>query len=203
MVRNMSYKPQIMTAQKFDTLTQTRRAEEERVTALLRYKNESQRLFNAIKNERQMLTHGESNQHLIACEKDVEKDRHEALRRESIAKKEEDEKLKEKEKIEALQKLRIEREIQRICESSDELKELEKNIKIAYVNKERSAQHQESLLMKKIDRARDELIEQHMEEQRKNLIKSEELKESARREKLVAQKIELQNQMQEENEVSY
>lgn len=203
MVKNISYKPHIMTAQKFDTLTQTRRAEEERVTALLRYKNESQRLFNAIKNESQMLTHGESNQHLITSEKDIEKDRHEALRRESIAKREEDEKLKEKEKIEALQKLRIEREIQRICESSDELKELEKNIKIAYVNKERSAQHQESLLMKEIDRARDELIEQHMEEQRKNLIKSEELKESARREKLVAQKIELQNQMEEENEVRY
>lgn len=215
------YKPQIMTARKVENLTQTRRAEEDRVKVLLKYKNESQRLINAIKNESQMSLHcdnnngnnksnineignnGIGNNNRNNEQKRQQKERQDILRREALAKKEEEEKREEMKRREALEKERIEREIQRICASSDELKELERNIKIAYVNKERSAQHQEALLMKNIDYKREELIEQHMEEQRKAMIKREETKVNMRRERLVAQKIQLQEQMRDENEVSY
>ncbi len=193
-----------MTAQKVANLTQTRRAEEERIKTLLRYKNESQRLSNAIKNENQML-HCNSNDRETAKQENerIELERREAMRRESLAKKEEDERIEEAKRNEALQKQRIEREIQRICESSEELKELERNIKIAYVNKERAAQHQESVLMKKIDFTREQIIEQHMEEQRKDIIKREEMKDNMRRERLVTQKIQLQQQIREESDVSF
>merc|ERR1712183_444032 len=39
------------------------------------------------------------------------------------------------------EKQKMEREIQRICETSEELKDLERKLKIAYVNKERASQH--------------------------------------------------------------
>jgi hypothetical protein len=196
------YKPQIMTARKVDSLTLTRRAEEERIRDLLKYQNESQRLINAIKNESQLSMHCSSNEKSIVESDDKRRRREqEALRRETVAKREEENRVEEAKTKEALQKERIEREIQRICDSSEELKELERNIKIAYVNKERAAQHQESLLTKRIDNAREELIEQHMEEQRKDIIQKENAKENARRETLVAQKIRLQEQMHE-NDVS-
>ena len=50
---------------------------------------------------------------------------------------------------------RMEREIQRMCETSEELKELEKKLNIAYVNKERAAQHQEAALLNKLEDARE------------------------------------------------
>lgn len=207
------YRPQIMTARKVENLTQTRRAEEDRVKVLLKYKNESQRLINAIKNESQMSLHcnNNSNDRTTSChnsnnnrnneQKKQEMERQDKLRREMLAKKEEEEKMEEVKRAEALRKEQIEREIQRICGSSEELKELERHIKIAYVNKERSAQHQEALLMKNIDYKREELIEHHMEEQMKAMIKQEESKENMRRGRLVAQKIQLQEQMRDENEV--
>lgn len=82
---------------------------------------------------------------------------------------------------ERLQREKEEREIQRICEvslsvslaaralsqswtncmcdrlfivlqTSEELKDLEKRLQIGYVNKERAAQHQEHILMQKMER---------------------------------------------------
>jgi hypothetical protein len=198
---NRYYKPQIMTAQKVEKLTQTRRAEEEVVKNLLRYNNESQRLINAIKNENQMEQHCHTECSRREDAARIKKDEEEVLRKKRVADREKDEEFKKMQQQQELEKERIQREIQRICESSEELKKLEETIKIAYLNKERSAQHQESLLMKKIDYAREELIEQHMEEQRHTAIQREDLKDSMRRESLVSQKMQLQEQMRMESEV--
>ncbi len=202
--------PEIMTARKVDNLTLTRRAEEERIKNLVQYQKESTRLINAIKNfETNVTPHssasGKRTKNPLREDQndhDDEKERVKQLefRRIQQAKKDEEEIQKEKERLEQLQKERLEREIQRICESSEELRELERNIKIGYVNKERAAQHQESLLMKEIDHARDALIEQCMEEERQKLIDVENGKDRSRRERLVAQKVQLQEQMYE-NEV--
>jgi len=43
-------------------------------------------------------------------------------------------------------------ELQRICETSDELRELEKALAIAYMNKERAAQHEERQLLDHLDK---------------------------------------------------
>merc|ERR1712227_375713 len=66
-----------------------------------------------------------------------------------------------------------EREIQRICANSEELKDLEKKLKIAYVNKERAAQHQEQILLKNMERERDLAIEDYMEQERQRALQKE------------------------------
>ena len=195
-----------MTARKVDKLTFTRRAEEERIKNLVQYQNESRRLINAMRNFETQVTphHNAYDQELKNSRNDDDetKKRIELSEMKQVqqSKKEEDDILQERKRLEDLQKERIEREIQRICESSEELKELERSIKIGYMNKERAAQHQESLLMKEVDQAREVLIEECMEEQRQRSIEIENEKDRSRRERLVAQKLQLQEQMQE-NEV--
>ena len=45
----------------------------------------------------------------------------------------------------------------RVLESSEELKDLERRIKTAYVNKERAAQFQEKMLLRKLDLDREQV----------------------------------------------
>merc|ERR1712066_537447 len=46
-------------------------------------------------------------------------------------------------------------------------------LKIAYVNKERAAQHQEQILMKHMERERDLAIEDYMEQERQRALQAE------------------------------
>ena len=197
--------PRIMTAHRVETITQTRRAEERRISDLLMYKHESQRLSMAVKNESQLLNILDANlasraeAENIQHQKDFQND--EQKRRDALIK-EEDERVKREQTKEMARREKIELEIQRICESSEELKELERNLNIAYVNKERAVQHQESLLIKKEEDIREQAIEEKMETDRQALIYNEGLKRMNRRDNLVAQKIQLQRQMQKDEEVS-
>ena len=195
--------PPVMTAHKVDRLTQVRRAEEQRVSDLLRYSSESQRLTIAARNEAQVPNARKENfvSKVLAenmhrqAEKTAEEERRKDLfvrEKTELFEKEQEKKARERE--------RIEREIQRICDTSEELKELERNLKIAYVNKERAAQHQESLLIKTLESAREQATEEKMELDRRKLIENEVQKDKRRRDCLVAQKIVLQKQMRE-NEV--
>lgn len=90
-----------------------------------------------------------------------------------------------------------ERELQRICETSEELKDLERQLKIAYINKERAAQHQEALLIRKLENDREQAIEEKMEYDRQDEIRHQIEKENERRQNLIAQKAVLQKQMLE------
>ena len=90
-----------------------------------------------------------------------------------------------------------ERELQRICETSEELKDLERQLKIAYINKERAAQHQEALLIRKLENDREQAIEEKMEYDRQDEIRQQIEKENERRQNLIAQKAVLQKQMLE------
>ncbi len=92
-----------------------------------------------------------------------------------------------------------EREMQRICDSSEELKELERQLKIAYVNKERAAQHQEAMLLRKLENDRELAMEEKMEHDRQMEIRRLEERESERRKSLISQKKVLQNQMVEKD----
>ena len=96
---------------------------------------------------------------------------------------------------------RHEREIQRICDASEELKDLERKIKMAYIKKERAAQHQEALLLRKLESDRELAMEELMEHNRQLDICRQEERENERRKKLAAQKEVLQKQMIE-HEVS-
>ena len=86
-------------------------------------------------------------------------------------------------------------EIQRVCDSSSELKELERRLKIAYVNKERKAQHQETLLLRKLENDREHAIDEKMEAGRLLDIQRKEERELHRKQHLVAQKSVLQDQI--------
>jgi hypothetical protein len=74
---------------------------------------------------------------------------------------------------EAAEEMRRAREIQRICDESPELKDLEKQLKIAYLNKERAAQYQEKVLLSQREQERIQAIEDQMEHDRQMALKME------------------------------
>lgn len=199
------YKRQpIMTAHKIEQKTHIRRAQESKVGDLLRYASESQKLCNAAANEVKM-NHARKSNFVaqIAAEKlekeQMEKDLEDA--RKNALLQEQNQRFAEKISQRNTQREKMQLEIQRICETSEELKELERNLKIAYVNKERAAQHQEAILLKKLEQARERAIDDKMEHDRKIGIKVDAAKDAVRRKQLSAQKEVLQKQMQEKKEL--
>ena len=75
-----------------------------------------------------------------------------------------------------------------MCDTSEELKDLERKLNIAYVNKERAAQHQEALLLKSLEQARESAMDDQMEYERQLHIKKEMDKEENRRSAMMEQK---------------
>src|SRR3546814_14304124 len=63
------------------------------------------------------------------------------------------------------------REIQRVCEESEDLKHLEQQLRIAYINKERAAQLSEKQLLEQMEQQRLQSIEERMEYDRQMAIK--------------------------------
>lgn len=89
------------------------------------------------------------------------------------------------------------REIQRICDESPELRELEKALKIAYLNKERSAQFEEKLLLASREQERIQAIEEQMEYDRLNAIRAENSKQGKKDAMYEDQRKVLQQQIRE------
>jgi len=203
-MRSVAYKgrshapPSIMTAHTVESLNHVRRAKETRIYDLLQYGGESQRLTIAAKKEEQVLY---TRKEKLAVRENADKIRNQM--RKEIEERKKDEALiedetkrieQEKEQKEVYQES-IEREVQRICETSDELKELERKLKIAYINKARASQYQESLMINQIENAREQMIEDKMETDRQEVVQKEIEKDRSRREKLISQKVSLQKQM--------
>lgn len=92
---------------------------------------------------------------------------------------------------------RKKREIQRMCDESPELKELERALKTAYLNKERAAQFEENLLLAKREQERIQAIEEQMEFDRLNAIKTEQSKQGAKKSMYDDQRVVLQKQISE------
>lgn len=103
----------------------------------------------------------------------------------------------QKQKLEAEKK---EREIRRICESSEELNELERKLRTAYVDKERAAQHQEAMLIRKLENDREQAIEERMEYDRQQDFHRQQESERKRRQYLSAQRDVLQQQIRAREE---
>ncbi len=93
------------------------------------------------------------------------------------------------------------REIQRICDESPELKELEKKLKIAYLNKERSAQYQEKVLLSQKEQERIQAIEDQMEYDRQSSLKNEDDKKGAKQAMYDDQREVLQKQIRDKREL--
>ena len=189
-----------MTAHRVERITALRRAEESRVAELSRYSQQSRWLSNCAEKESMVDQAREANlKARQAAEEEQRKlllEKQEARQRELALKETERQKLDQLMK-EKKDRDRHEREMQRICDTSEELKDLERQIKMAYIKKERAAQHQEALLLRKLEGDREQAIEELMEHNRQLDIRRQEERESERREKLTAQKEVLQKQMLE------
>ena len=93
------------------------------------------------------------------------------------------------------------REIQRICEEAPELKDLEKSLKLAYLNKERTAQLEEKVLLETLEKERVQAIEDKMEFDRQMALKSEGDKNGEKRKIYEDQRIVLLRQIAEKEEM--
>ncbi|KAL7547586.1 hypothetical protein ACHAWF_010874 [Thalassiosira exigua] len=207
-VPNMAlYKaPSLMTAHKVEKITALRRAEEQRVSELSRYSQQSRWLSNCAEKESTVDQVREAN---LKARQDAEEQQRKLLlekqeaRQREIASKELERRMVTEIHRQKTEQEKREREMQRICETSEELKELERKLKTAYVNKERAAQHQEAMLIRMLENDREQAIEEKMEYDRQLDIQRQEEREQHRRRNLTAQKQVLQKQMlarEEQNE---
>ena len=90
-----------------------------------------------------------------------------------------------------------EREIVRICNESEELKDLEKKLKTAYMNKERAAQHEERMLRQRRDILREKAIDDAMEADRIAAEIADQEKGGSKKNVTARQKAGLEKQMKE------
>jgi hypothetical protein len=96
---------------------------------------------------------------------------------------------------------RRKREIQRICNEAPELKELEKALKIAYMNKERAAQFEEKVLLSQREQERIQTIEDQMEFDRQNALMQEASKKGAKNAMFDDQRRVLQKQIKDRQDL--
>lgn len=87
------------------------------------------------------------------------------------------------------------REIQKICEESPELRELEAMLRVAYLNKERAAQHEEKILLATREQERIQAIEDQMEQERIRAIRAESDKDKIKKAMYENQREVLQKQI--------
>ena len=193
-------RPSLMTAHKVEKITAMRRDEEKRVSELAKFSNTSRWYSETNKKEANSDQVREAN--MLARKKAEEEQRQLLLekqqsRQREIASRELERRLAAEIHRQNQEHDKRERELQRICETSEELKELERQLKIAYVNKERATQHQEALLLRKLEHDREQAIEEKMEHDRQLEIRLLEERENKRRQSLIVQKKVLQQQMME------
>ena len=101
---------------------------------------------------------------------------------------------------EAKDEERKKREIQRVCEESPELRELEKTLKQAYLNQQRDIQYQDKLLQEERERQRVRAIEDQMEFDRISAIEKESGKAELKRQGVLQRKQVLEKQLREKEE---
>lgn len=89
------------------------------------------------------------------------------------------------------------KEIQRICEEAPELRELERQLKVAYLNKERAVQQEEKMLLAAREQQRIHAMEEQMEHDRVRAIQEDVLKNEAKKLVYLKQREILQKQIDE------
>eukprot|EP01032_Pedospumella_encystans_P025462 gene25462-28779_t len=92
------------------------------------------------------------------------------------------------------------REIQQICEESPELRELERVLKIAYLNKERASQLEEKIAIANREQERIQAIEDQMEYDRIRAIRHESEKDHVKKAMFDDQRQVLQRQIDEKKQ---
>ena len=174
-----------------DRVTALRRSEEQRVAGLQKFAQQSSWLTTVADKENKADAIRKAN---MKARQDKEHEERRLLvekndnSKRDLAAKEISQRMLLEMKLQRDKQQAKELEIQRICSQSEELKDLERQLKIAYVNKERAAQHQEAMLMSKIENERAAQLDWQMEKDRILDLKQQENRERERRQKLAAQK---------------
>jgi glycine cleavage system H lipoate-binding protein len=88
----------------------------------------------------------------------------------------------------------------KICEDAPELRDLERMLKIAYLNKERATQYEEKIALAMREQERIQAIEDEMEGERIRLMQRESNADLERKKKFVEQRAVLQGQINERRE---
>jgi len=92
---------------------------------------------------------------------------------------------------------RAEREVQRICEGSDVLRELESKLQTAYMNRERAGQLEEAALKNEMEMQQEQDMSNRMEIDRQNALAEMEFQDALRRQHNILGREELEMQMQD------
>jgi len=93
--------------------------------------------------------------------------------------------------------VREQKNVQRICEQSEELRELEEKLKQAYMNKEREAQILESAVLLKRQEDNEAVVAAEVERDRQRGLQAEAYRDYLRRQDGAAMKVALDEQMKE------
>lgn len=162
----MSQRPVRISASQVDSMMQQKRVVEQQKRDLLAFSEENARLLDNAKGMQQSESRRRANEQARieadrSYEERVKQDtRQSVYTRRTI---EQNNALAQELDRRKLDEERQARELQRICAESDELKQLEQQLKLAYINKERAAQQQERLLLQRLELERDQAIEDKME----------------------------------------
>ena len=187
-----------MNTSSVDTMMGKRRLEENNLKMLHHYVEDSSRLQIAAQSEISIPQRRRAAQALRlqteAQIKAIQDEREQARRRHDLEVHQSQALAGELERREA-ERERKEREVQRICGESEELKELELKLKVAYMNKERAAQHEERILQQRRNQLREHAIDDQMECDRRAALQTESDKSGSKKVVLLRQKAALQEQM--------
>lgn len=193
-----------ITSSHVDAIMAAARRRDEKMEAMVTYTEDNQKLAHAAKAEIDIANRRRA-QHMSAVQAE---ERVSAMIEHAEYAARNEERLTEQNKLLAAEferrrteRERKEREIQRICQESEELRDLERHLKTAYMNKERAAQHEERVILNRIEREQQQAIEDAMEVDRQTMQAAEREKEKARKFVGLEQKAILHMQMEEREEL--
>eukprot|EP00953_Heterococcus_sp_UTEX-ZZ885_P001673 1429-Heterococcus_DN1.PRE.1 len=190
-----------MTAAYVDQMMVQRRLDERYQNDLKRYNHEVNVLSHAAANEQRMTYQRRANETARFTAEQMMDDQisaQEAGQRTHARLQEQNSRLAEELQRRRAETARSSMEVQRICAESEELKELEQRLKLAYLNKERSAQHADKQLVKRLQDDIEQSMADKMEHDRQQALRAEADKIALRRDMAADQRQALQRQMEEQ-----
>lgn len=196
-------RPAKITTQEVERNVQLQRILDVQRRELSAFADENNKLLNASNAQAKIdIRRRESQQQACRTEQQYE----EKIRREEFEKRLKEKTIMQNQAIateldrEIAEEERKRREMQRICEESPELRELERALKIAYLNRERAVQFEEKVLLAQREHERMQAIDEQMEYDRLRAIKQESDKQGGRKAMFEDQRAVLLKQIADRNE---
>jgi hypothetical protein len=176
------------------------RTEEEYRNSLTRYNHDLSILSHTAKHEQRLAGQRRMNE-VARCEAEEAMEARlmleEARARAAAREQEQNAQFSDAIQRKRAEKARREIEIQRICAGSEELKQLEQRLKVAYINKERAEQQEQKHVLRAMEEDIEQAIIDAMEHDRQEAMRAEERARSMRHDDSAVQRMALEKQMAE------